>query len=583
MVKVMLVIQTRKEAEVLSLALQQKGVKTIVSEPTYSNYLKSVQYAPDLIFIEIPPSYTEQLFFIHTLKKNKKTFKIPIIGYGNLTDSLIIKQLFMSGFSKYFHRPLKFAVIIDEMKLLLKGRFMTAPQTSDTVDQEKRKQDFAFIADKEKLPTERIEKMVDYVGKLLAFPFSIARILKISQDETSGANELTKAIKADASITATILKITNSVLFASRDRTISNIKEAVIRIGFRETKNIALSMSIMKLFGKEEKNAGYNRMEYWQHSLACGVVAEKLAKNIGFQNPEEIFIAGLLHDFGILLFDEFFGELFEKAIALTTQKSIPLLEAEKELFGLTHNDLVEKLFEKWSLPRHITFAVSKHEEFLGLSVNDPLLKTVATLLGISNIIAKAADLGMGCDQVVHHIPKDYFLLLKMPGGPKPAFFEDIYLSLKLYGQFLNIESNDIKDQATLEAETATALNLMNYSDLNFEPHLFYLRQQGYRLIEAKKVDDFRKMVEPSGLVLLNTTAENTVDDISPFLSLLGERKMQEGQKPIPLLLFCDSNQVVPGIEGYNPIRKIPKRIDLRNVVAEIEKHLLPVSNALPVS
>jgi HD-like signal output (HDOD) protein len=124
-----------------------------------------------------------------------------------------------------------------------------------------------------------MEIMIRHVGKLMAFPATVASVLKVSQNEKSGAAELAKVIQSDPAMSAEILRIANSVYFSRGGRRILDIKDAVVRIGFSNTKKIAMSISVFKVSKDQNYATGFNHQDYWFHCLAVAIIAEMIAKN----------------------------------------------------------------------------------------------------------------------------------------------------------------------------------------------------------------------------------------------------------------------------------------------------------------
>ncbi len=182
-----------------------------------------------------------------------------------------------------------------------------------------RKEDISLILHPDTEPGRKIGAMVRHIANLAAFPFIVAKVLKIAGDEGTGAIELARAARADPYIVAHLLKISNSVFFASTHHRINSVKDAIIRIGFMETRRIVMGMSVMKLFETRNKNLGFDRVDFWYHSLAVAIIAEHAARRAGSVDAEEAFLAGLLHDLGIILLDDYFPEVFDAVLHDTAQ------------------------------------------------------------------------------------------------------------------------------------------------------------------------------------------------------------------------------------------------------------------------
>jgi HD-like signal output (HDOD) protein len=562
MIKLLLITSNKKEGDILNLAFQQKSFKVILSEPTYANYVKSLQYLPDILLMEVPTIYTESLHFVRLIKKNKRLAKIPVLTYGNVSDQTTIKLLFLTGVNKYYTRPLRFGELINDLSVFLKGKGVAVGNKVEG-DVQKRQEMIDFLLNKEKVGSEKIDMMVEYVGKLLVFPFTVNRILKIADDLKSGAPELAKVIKTDSAMATTILKVGNSVLFASRDRKISEIREAVVRIGFRETKNIALSMSVMKLLDKEEKSLGYSRIEFWYHSLAVAVISERFAKQAGIQGVEEVFVAGLLHDFGILLLDEFFPELFEPIMKATTEKGGAFPDAVREVIGISHNDVIEKLFEGWNLPRRITTAIMRQMDYASFKDEaDPEQQKMVQIVGMANVIAKAMNLGKECDQIVHTIPNELLVQIRFAGGLRSSFFDEIFSGMNMYARFLNLDGRSFPEGAILEGVDAEfKIMLVNKSQLFFDPSLHYLSLLGYEIVPSEPLAEITEVGKMPKLIVINSNAETELSEIEPFLN----------STIVPVILVTPAVGKCSKIQESQLLKKLDTDLDLRNLDAAIDK------------
>jgi len=521
---------------------------------------------PDLIMMEMPTFYTEQLYFMRLLKKNKRTSKLPVLSYGDFGENHIVRLFFLNGVNKYYQRPLKFGDIMHDFSTMLKGKGIAVGGEKETGDSKKREEAIALLLNKEKAGSEKIEIMVDYVGKLLVFPFTVNRVLKIADDSNSGAPELAKIIRTDQSMTTTILKVANSVIFASRDRKIGDIREAVVRIGFRETKNIALSMMVMKLFDREAKSVGYNRLDFWYHSLAVGVIAERIAKQAGLQNTEECFVAGLLHDFGILLMDEFFPELFEKFIDHTTKNGTAFPDSVKEIIGVSHNDLVARLFETWSIPRKITQSVVHQMDYLYFRDEADLeLTKMVVIVGLANVLAKTLNVGRECDQIVHAIPDEFLSTLRYAGGFRDNFYEEIYANITMYSRFLNLDSRQFPETVLCGEEcTKVRVMVVSLSKNLFEPHLYYIRNIGYSIVKDEPLENYAPETPLPDLLVLSVDDTTELNEVEHYL----KEKVR-----IPIVLFCTDKAKCNAIESDARVCKLRKDIDVRNIDMALERSL----------
>ena len=89
---------------------------------------------------------------------------------------------------------------------------------------------------------------------------------------------------------------------------------------------------------------------FWHHSIACGLAARSIAKHKQFSNPENLYVAGMLHDIGSLVIYKQIPEKALQALTRCNQWGVPLAQAEKEVFGFDHTLMGKLLIEQWKLP-----------------------------------------------------------------------------------------------------------------------------------------------------------------------------------------------------------------------------------------
>jgi hypothetical protein len=283
-------------------------------------------------------------------------------------------------------------------------------------------------------------------------------------------------------------------------------------------------------------------------------------------------VAGLLHDFGVLLLDEFFTELFEKSVEAATKAGTSFIQAEKELMGICHTDLTARLFETWNIPKVIIDSIVYQMEFaIFKPENDPDLSKLVKILGVANVLAKSMDIGKECDQWVQPVPDDILQELRCPTGFRGNFFSEIYAAITMYSRFLGLEPKALPEAPPLQNEQGKIrLKVVSKSRRIFDPHLLYVTNLGYQVLgepAAPAPGAEPVPVEVPDLIVLNTDETTLLKDIEPFLnSGPGPKK--------PVLLFCDEKGEVAGVPESPTLKKLPKTLDLRHIDFAIEK-LLP--------
>ncbi len=162
----------------------------------------------------------------------------------------------------------------------------------------------------------KVDIIIQEAAAVRAMPQAVTRVLQITEEGKHGAQDLATAVESDPSIAAMVLKRARSSHYAAANP-VKQLKQAVIRLGFRETRQLVLGLSVVKLVPRDEKSFGLNRLWYWLHSVACGVLAKLICKQARVEGGEEAFVGGLLHDIGKVMLDDFLSDDYQ----LTVQKA----------------------------------------------------------------------------------------------------------------------------------------------------------------------------------------------------------------------------------------------------------------------
>jgi CheY-like chemotaxis protein/HD-like signal output (HDOD) protein len=194
-------------------------------------------------------------------------------------------------------------------------------------------------------------------------PLSL-RILEVSQGDGVRLQSLADAIATDNLLAPRLLHLANY----APDLTcrIGSVTEAINSLGVDTVQFLALGLSSF-LYETEsdrdhgtEENSSLTWRQLWQHSLACAIVAGRLAARVGLGNCQQIFAAGWLHDIGQVLLYHHRPNRFFEALAVSREKNIPAVEAETLALGCNHLEIGALWAEVAELPPLMRTAISHH-------------------------------------------------------------------------------------------------------------------------------------------------------------------------------------------------------------------------------
>jgi putative nucleotidyltransferase with HDIG domain len=243
---------------------------------------------------------------------------------------------------------------------------------------------------------ELTQKLTAAVDKMPAFPQSVEKILTLTRSLDTTPKDLVEVIDKDPVVTVKVLKVVNSVYY-SLPRQVTSISHAVVYLGFNTIKNLALSIAAIGMLPKENR-AGFDAQAYLLHSLATASIAKKLATKVGDTDPMDCFIAGLLHDFGKVVFAQFMPDEFRLALASSKSTGASLHAALTETIGADHAIVGAMLAEKWR------FAPALIETIRHMSPRDLGDSDMIACVFAANQISKQLKFGDAGNPLVDELP-----------------------------------------------------------------------------------------------------------------------------------------------------------------------------------
>ena len=202
-----------------------------------------------------------------------------------------------------------------------------------------------------------------------------SKLITIISDEDTSMREIAELISKDISISTKILKIVNSS-FYSFPQKIGTIQQAVTILGRNALRNLVLSFSFLKLNADDDQgNFDYER--YWEQSLAAGVSARLIMKNVTNKNSDEIFVSGLLQNIGELFLARCFPQKYEKVQNTVQEEGLSLIEAEHRVFGTDHSFIGGEVTKAWGFPAVLTECISYHHNAEGYTgTNKEIIRNI---------------------------------------------------------------------------------------------------------------------------------------------------------------------------------------------------------------
>ncbi len=228
--------------------------------------------------------------------------------------------------------------------------------------------------------------IVAKVTEVGSLPQTLAAVLKVINNPDSAADQIAEVISRDVSLTTRVLRMVNSAQFG-RKRKVTKVSEAVIIMGINSIKVLTLSSSVFGMVTDKDLFKRCNIKRIWRHLIETASSARSIAVEIKYKEPEEAFVAGILHDLGIILMLLYYREGYLEVMEKMTVDKEGIEAAERNIFGLTHSEVGAAMTGGWKLPSNLTYVVQNHH-----SLSTGIMPEEAAL---NNIIALADRMTIG--------------------------------------------------------------------------------------------------------------------------------------------------------------------------------------------
>ncbi len=230
-----------------------------------------------------------------------------------------------------------------------------------------------------------------FIKKMPSLSTTVGKVMEICSRTDASPNELNRVISLDPVLTGQVLKLINSAYYSLVNK-VTSLTRAITMLGMNTVKNMALSTAIIRSVTGAKKSRALPTKKFWAHSIATGVCAKLLAKanNVPIMECEEFFVAGLLHDLGKMPF----GDEYIEVLHAAKNEQRPLIELERELIGMDHQEVGRLIAQKWKLNETMTSAICHHHDVDSAPKEQ---KVRVAYVALANMYANIHDLGYAGD------------------------------------------------------------------------------------------------------------------------------------------------------------------------------------------
>lgn len=249
------------------------------------------------------------------------------------------------------------------------------------------------------MDAKTIVRQIDDLSNLPTLPGVVKVLTTMVEDEHVSANDIGNVVSKDQVLSAKILRLVNSPVYGFPGR-ISSVTHALVLLGFNVVKGLVLGTAIFDTMGREAKGL-------WEHSLGVAVLSRRLAKELKAAQPEEIMVAGLLHDLGKVVLSFLSPEVYREIREEAAARRCHVAQVERDLLGIDHTRVAMLVADRWHLPVRLAEALTYHHN----PMRAKHYQDVACIVHLADILARAMDYGHPGDPTMPALDHDAFQAL----------------------------------------------------------------------------------------------------------------------------------------------------------------------------
>ena len=223
-----------------------------------------------------------------------------------------------------------------------------------------------------------VQESIAKISHIATLPEITSKIISIVQNPASTAAQLHSIVSNDPALATRILKTVNSAFYGLPGQ-IGSLERAIVLLGLNAVKNIAVAASLGQMFRNVTLCEGYSARDLWTHCIGVGLAAREMAKRMKLALTEEAFLAGLIHDAGILVWLQAHPDTFMSICDRQKQTQGDFCQIEREISGVDHQMLGMALAESWRFPRSCQLAAGYHHRPTALAQDHRLLVSLVFL------------------------------------------------------------------------------------------------------------------------------------------------------------------------------------------------------------
>lgn len=237
-----------------------------------------------------------------------------------------------------------------------------------------------------------IDDIVRKTSDLPSIPAAALRVVRETDSSTSTAGSVAHILAQDQALSVRVLRLANSAYYGL-SRKVSDLSEAVIVLGMRSVRNLAMVASTYPWMIRPLAGYCLGPRQLWAHSFGVAVGAQAVAERSRVPGLEAAFTAGLLHDLGKVALSIWLENKVAALIALANRDGLTFDQAERKVLGFDHAEVGQYMAEAWNLPKSLVDGIRYHHEPNLCHPHSPIVDCVH----VADYLTMTMGVGLGGD------------------------------------------------------------------------------------------------------------------------------------------------------------------------------------------
>lgn len=300
----------------------------------------ATEFEYDVVILDLNLPKLDGVSVLRYLRSKKPSVPVLVLTQRTRVEDRV--QCLDTGADDYLAKPFSFSELSARIRALVRRSHLPSESVLSVAD----------------LKVDRVQRLVERAGRrieLTSKEFSLLEYLMLN-----AGRSVTRSMIIEHVWNLTFDTTTNvvDVYIFGRWQKIDSLRGAIVGLGFHRVSDIAMSCGVLNLMPKE--SGSIDPVAFWEHSLGCALVCRHFARKISYPDPSKAYLAGLLHDLGIIVNLWVLPKEFCAAFEVARTEGIPLHEAEQRVLGFTHCESGRLLADKWDLSSDLREVVSLH-------------------------------------------------------------------------------------------------------------------------------------------------------------------------------------------------------------------------------